>query len=214
MTGPVIGRRRLLTRGLGGLTALGLLGGRAFAQDPEDEGPAPAGNMLLTPVPTTPPPPGPRRLGFRHLHTNEELDVVYWQDGRYVWDAQQAINRLLRDFRSNEVHPIDVRLLDLLFTIHSITGSKEPYRIISAFRSVATNDMLRDQSGRANAGATQVAKKSQHSEGKAMDVRLVDVALTQLRDVALSLKGGGVGYYPDSDFVHVDVGPVRTWRGS
>ncbi|MFZ4607192.1 MAG: DUF882 domain-containing protein [Caulobacter sp.] len=215
----MIPRRSLLSAGLVGLATSAAATARAQEaaapdapgprDDPEDAYP----DFLLSPIPVTPPPPGPRRLKFHHLHTAEDLDVVYWDDGKYVWDSLQAVNRLLRDFRSLEVHPVDVRLLDILFTLQSLTGSKEPYRIISAFRSPATNEMLSGQSAVTN-GATQVAKKSLHMEGKAMDVRLNDVSLTGFRDAALALQGGGVGYYADSAFVHVDIGPVRTWQGT
>jgi uncharacterized protein YcbK (DUF882 family) len=213
----MIDRRRLLTAG-GGLLAASALGlplvtaTSAFAQD-EDGNLTPADAMLLAPTPLAPPPPGPRRLAFHHLHTGEDLEVVYWRDGSYVWDSLMGVKKLLRDFRSSEEHPIDVRLLDILFTLQSQLGSSEPFRIISAFRSASTNAALSDQSAQTN-GASQVAKKSLHMEGKAMDVRLNDVALTGLRDKALALKGGGVGYYADSAFVHVDIGPVRTWQGT
>lgn len=218
----MIGRRALLSLGVAGLASGAAAA--SHAQDaPAAADPAPAGprddpedaypDFLLSPIPLTPPPPGPRHLKFHHLHTGEDLEAVYWDNGAYVWDALQAVNRHLRDFRSTEVHPIDVRLLDILFTLRSLTGSREPYRIISAFRSPATNAMLSDQSAATN-GATQVARKSLHMEGKAMDVRLNDVSLTGFRDAALTLQGGGVGYYADSAFVHVDIGPVRTWQGT
>jgi len=215
----LIRRRALLTAGLVGVAGAATVARSQEApptgpeagprDDPEDVAP----DFLLSPTPLTPPPPGPRHLRFHHLHTGQDLEAVYWENGRYVWDALQAINLLLRDFRSLESHPIDVRLLDILFTLQSLTGSKEPYRIISAFRSPETNQMLSDQSAATN-GVTQVAKKSLHMEGKAMDVRLNDVSLTGFRDAALALQGGGVGYYADSAFVHVDIGPVRTWQGA
>lgn len=217
----MIGRRSLLTLGVAGLASSAAAVSRA--QDAPAADPAPAGprddpedaypDFLLSPVPLTPPPPGPRHLKFHHLHTGENLEAVYWDNGAYVWDALQAINKHLRDFRTLEVHPIDVRLLDILFTLQSLTGSREPYRIISAFRSAETNAMLSGQSAAAN-GSSQVARKSLHMEGKAMDVRLNDVSLTGFRDAALALQGGGVGYYADSAFVHVDIGPVRTWQGT
>ncbi len=216
--GPVLGRRRLLSLAAGGLAALtattsaSAQDAPAASVDPEDA-PAPDGFASLSPTPLTPPPPGPRHLKFRHLHTEKNLEVVYWDGGKYVWDALQAVNQHLSDFRSLEVHPIDVRLLDILFTLQSLTGSKEPYRIVSAFRSAATNTMLSDQSAVTN-GTSQVATKSLHMEGKAIDMRLNDVSLTGLRDAALALKGGGVGYYPDSGFIHVDIGSVRTWQGT
>lgn len=216
--GPVLGRRRLFSLAAGGVAAL-TAATAAAAQDPQpgpvdpEDAPAPDGFGSLSPTPLTPPPPGPRHLKFRHLHTEKNLEVVYWDGGKYVWDAMQAVNQHLSDFRSKEVHPIDVRLLDILFTLQSLTGSKEPFRIVSAFRSPATNSMLSDQSAATN-GATQVATRSLHMEGKAIDMRLNDVSLTGLRDAALALKGGGVGYYPDSGFIHVDIGPVRTWQGT
>lgn len=214
--GPVVGRRRLFSLAAGGMAALttatAVSAGEPEPVDPE-EAPAPDGFASLSPTPLTPPPPGPRHLKFRHLHTEKNLEVVYWDGGKYVWDAMQAVNQHLSDFRSQEVHPIDVRLLDILFTLQSLTGSKEPYRIVSAFRSPATNTMLSGQSAATN-GASQVATKSLHMEGKAIDMRLNDVSLTGLRDAALALKGGGVGYYPDSGFIHVDIGPVRTWQGT
>ncbi len=216
--GPVLGRRRLLSLAAGGVAALTATASAsaqdapAASVDPEDATAA-DGFASLSPTPLTPPPPGPRHLKFRHLHTEQNLEVVYWDGGKYVWDALQAVNQHLSDFRSLEVHPIDVRLLDILFTLQSLTGSKEPYRIVSAFRSAATNTMLAGQSAATN-GTSQVATRSLHMEGKAIDMRLNDVSLTGLRDAALSLKGGGVGYYPDSGFVHVDIGSVRTWQGT
>lgn len=213
--GPVFGRRHFL--GLGLLAAGIATSSAAVAQEDEPvlEPPpgAPAGFTPLSPVPLTPPPAGPRHLKFRHLHTEKNLEVVYWDEGRYVWDALQAVNEHLSDFRTKEIRPIDVRLLDILFTLQSLTGSKEPYRIVSAFRSPATNEMLQAQSAVTN-GTTQVATRSQHMEGKAIDMRLNDVSLIGLRDAALTLQGGGVGYYPDSGFVHVDIGPIRTWQGT
>lgn len=193
--------------------------GAASAQEPHappvepEDAPAPGGFASMSPTPLTPPPAGPRHLKFRHLHTEKNIEVVYWDDGKYVWDALQAVNQHLSDFRSLEVHPIDVRLLDILFTLQSLTGSREPYRIVSAFRSAVTNTMLAGQSVATN-GTSQVATKSLHMEGKAIDMRLNDVSLTGLRDAALALKGGGVGYYPDSGFIHVDIGSVRTWQGT
>ncbi len=214
----MLGRRRLFSLAAGGVAALGAARAAAAQEspppviDPEDA-PAPEGFASLSPTPLTPPPAGPRHLKFRHLHTEKNLEVVYWDGGKYVWDALQAVNQHLSDFRSLEVHPIDVRLLDILFTLQALTGSKEPYRIVSAFRSAATNTMLAGQSAATN-GTSQVATRSLHMEGKAIDMRLNDVSLTGLRDAALALQGGGVGYYPDSGFIHVDIGSVRTWQGT
>jgi uncharacterized protein YcbK (DUF882 family) len=159
-------------------------------------------------------PGAPRHLAFRHLHTGETLEAVYWEKGAYVPDALAGINHLLRDFRSNEEHPIDLGLLDLLNDLRIRTATKEPFRIISGFRSPQTNEMLREQSADTHGQVAEVAKKSLHMEGQAVDIRLIDVALTRLHTTAMGLKRGGVGFYPDSDFIHVDVGAVRYWQGT
>ncbi len=145
-----------------------------------------------------------RRLRFRHTHTNEQLDVVYWRQGDYLQTALTRINELLRDFRTDEIHPIDPALLDLLHQVYIETGSTGEYHIISAYRSPKTNAMLRDRS-------KSVAKRSMHMEGKAIDIRLTDVPISVIRETALLLKQGGVGYYPKSNFVHLDTGRPRFW---
>jgi uncharacterized protein YcbK (DUF882 family) len=146
----------------------------------------------------------PRTLAFDHLHTGERLNVAYFDAGRYVPDALAAVDRLLRDFRTGDVGPIDPALLDLLHTLRARTGSARPFQIISGYRSPATNAALRRRS-------SGVAGGSLHMHGKAVDIRLADVPLGALRDAALALRTGGVGYYPGSDFVHVDTGRVRAW---
>lgn len=147
----------------------------------------------------------PRRaLSFYHTHTAERLRITYAERGRILPDALEQISRFLRDFRNGATHPIDPTLLDTLYEMQQRTGGNGPYEIISAYRSPQTNEMLR-----ANTGG--VAQRSLHMEGRAMDVRLRGVATADLRRVALDLQAGGVGYYPDSDFVHVDTGRVRTW---
>lgn len=145
----------------------------------------------------------PRRLRFSHCHTSEKLDVIYSEDGSYLPDALDEINGLLRDFRSGEVYPIDTGLLDALHDLQARTGGSV-YEIISAYRSPSTNEMLRKTGG-------GVAKRSYHMRGMAMDVRLRGVDTAQLRKAALALKAGGVGYYPKSDFIHLDTGRVRFW---
>ena len=152
----------------------------------------------------------PRRLKFHNLHTDEKLDAVYWEDGHYVPDALHAVNHVLRDFRTGDVHMMDPGLLDLLVAVQARTETKSPFHIISGYRSPKTNSMLRAEGGE----ATGVAKRSMHLEGKAIDLRLADVQLSHLHNAALGLGGGGVGYYPTSDFVHVDVGAVRHWAGA
>jgi uncharacterized protein YcbK (DUF882 family) len=156
---------------------------------------------------------GQKRIHLKHLHTGEELDVVFWENGAYVGDALAAVNKLLRDFRTEAQIQIDPGLLDLLSDLRQRTSTREPFRIISAYRSLETNDALRAQSEQTH-GQSEVAKKSLHTLGKAIDLRLPDVALKNLAAIARGLQRGGVGYYPESDFVHVDVGAVRTWSGS
>ena len=145
-----------------------------------------------------------RSLDFYHTHTGEELTVVYFVDGDYLPEALEQVNEFLRDFRNGDVIPIDPGVLDLLHEIKRETNTESPFEVISAYRSPQTNEMLRSI-GRA------VAKKSMHLQGKAIDIRLRDVNLAELRTVALELKRGGVGYYPKSNFVHVDTGRVRRW---
>lgn len=149
---------------------------------------------------------GPRTLDFSHTHTGEALAVEYWAGGAYVPDALEAVNRLLRDFRTGDVHPIDPGLLDVLHAVTRLTRSRKPFQIISGFRSPRTNALLRERGG-------GVAVGSLHMVGKAIDIRVGDVPLVKLRNAALTLKRGGVGYYPGSAFVHVDTGRVRQWSG-
>jgi uncharacterized protein YcbK (DUF882 family) len=146
----------------------------------------------------------PGKLSFFHLHTHEKLDIVYREGTIYVPEALEEIDHLLRDFRSGEIHPIDPHLLDFLQAIQSQTGRDGSFEIISGFRSSATNAMLRDQS-------LGVAKRSLHMQGKAIDVRMTDLSTKGLRKAALDLGFGGVGYYPKSNFVHLDTGRFRTW---
>src|SRR5262245_23340059 len=145
-----------------------------------------------------------RALSFDHLHTGERLTIEYFSEGQYLAGALTSINHLLRDFRTTEVHAIDVGLLDLLHGLNALVESRRPYQVISGYRSPSTNEMLRHR-------GEGVAAGSLHMKGQAIDVRLADVPLVQLRNAALSLGLGGVGFYPVSDFVHVDTGRVRTW---
>lgn len=146
----------------------------------------------------------PRALAFYHTHTGERLRVTYAANGRYLPEALEEVNHFLRDFRTGDVHRMDPRLLDILHELRRRAGGRGTYEIISAYRSAKTNDMLRRRSD-------GVAKRSLHMEGKAMDVRLVGARLDLLRNEALALQAGGVGYYPDSEFIHVDTGRVRRW---
>jgi uncharacterized protein YcbK (DUF882 family) len=145
-----------------------------------------------------------RQLAFFHTHTGKRLDVVYKRNGEFVPEALSVINTFLSDFRTGEVADMDPHLLDLIYDLREATGSESTYEVISAYRSPATNDMLRQRSG-------GVAKNSQHLLGKAIDVRLSDVDLTELRDTAIAMQRGGVGYYASPNFVHIDTGRVRRW---
>ena len=145
-----------------------------------------------------------RRLSFYHTHTFETLDILYFKDGGYVTSALDELNHFLRDFRTGDAVTMDPAVFDILHDIQQVSGSTGTFQVISAYRSPATNEMLRGSS-------SGVAKNSQHLLGKAIDVRLTDLATAELRDVALSLGHGGVGYYHESDFVHVDTGRVRQW---
>jgi uncharacterized protein YcbK (DUF882 family) len=146
----------------------------------------------------------PRSLSFEHTHTGERLAVTYAYGDSYVPPALLAISRLLRDFRNGETHVIDPSLLDQLHALATLVATGASFQVISGYRSPTTNRMLREH-GRG------VASKSLHLEGRAIDIRLPDVPLADLRDAALSLRAGGVGYYPTSAFVHIDTGAVRRW---
>lgn len=145
-----------------------------------------------------------RTLAFHNLHTNEDLKCRYWSGGAYDPVALEDIAYLLRDHRTDEIQAIDRELLDLLVVVRRRLDTRDPYHVISGYRSPKTNAKLRARSN-------GVAKKSLHMRGKAIDVRLPAVALTELRRAALDLKAGGVGFYPKSGFVHLDVGRPRFW---
>jgi uncharacterized protein YcbK (DUF882 family) len=149
----------------------------------------------------------PRALALHNLHTDEKLEAVYFDNGAYVPDALSAFNKLMRDHRTNETHPIDPQLLDLLVQVRGACESKECYELISGYRAPASNALLHNRS-------KEVASNSLHMQGMAADVRIGGVALDHLRKAALALRGGGVGLYPVSDFVHMDVGRVRQWKGT
>lgn len=147
---------------------------------------------------------GKRRLSFFNLHTGEKLTAAYWSGGKYQKSAIKEINHLLRDFRTGDVHPIDLQLLDLLHLLQKKVTSQSPFQVISGYRSPATNAKLASH-GRG------VARRSYHMKGMAIDIALADRRLTDLHHAALALRAGGVGFYPKPGFVHVDVGPFRTW---
>lgn len=146
-----------------------------------------------------------RTLSLLNTHTGERLkEVVYWEQGRYLADALQDIDYVLRDHRTDQVHAIDPVTLDLMAAISRKLGARRPFEIISGYRSPQTNQALRKNS-------TGVARKSFHTQGMAVDLRLPGVPLKDVRKAALDLRMGGVGYYAKSNFVHVDSGKVRSW---
>ena len=145
-----------------------------------------------------------KNLSFYNLHTDEYLDICYCRNGRYDPAALQKINYILRDHRTGDVQAIDLQLLDLLHAISLKTRSLSPFHVISGYRSRATNAKLRQK-------RKGIASKSLHMYGKAIDIRLPGFSTRRLRNVAMAVEGGGVGYYPKAGFVHVDVGRVRYW---
>lgn len=146
-----------------------------------------------------------RRLSFYHTHTGKHLEIAYSRDGHYIPEALDTINRFLSDFRTGDIADIDPELLDLIYDVREQLGGGT-YQVISAYRSPQTNEMLRNRSA-----ASGVAQNSQHTHGRAIDVRLEGVSTALLRDTALAMQRGGVGYYETSNFVHMDTGRVRHW---
>jgi uncharacterized protein YcbK (DUF882 family) len=149
-------------------------------------------------------PDRPRRLCFTNLHTGETCAVEYWADGGYLPAGLDDIAKVLRDHRSGAVHAIDPKLLDLLHKLQGTLETASPFHVISGYRSPASNAKLA-------AASSGVAKHSMHMDGKAIDIRVPGVDLANLHKAAKILKGGGVGYYAASNFVHMDVGRVRYW---
>lgn len=147
----------------------------------------------------------PRVLAFHHLHTDERLAVTYRVGDSYQRSALQEINHFFRDFRTGDQVPMDPQLLDLLYDVKTYLGDADArFEVLSGYRSPRTNQMLRATSG-------GVAKNSLHLTGQAIDVRFPDLPTRYIRDAAIALERGGVGYYRRSDFVHLDTGTVRRW---
>jgi uncharacterized protein YcbK (DUF882 family) len=147
-----------------------------------------------------------RRIALKNLHTPETLDLVFRRGPQYVPEALRAVQVLLRDYRSGEQHPIDPGLLDYLYDVARAAGADPVFSVISGYRSPETNRMLHERSN-------GVASKSLHMVGRAIDVRLAGVGCADLAAHALGMQRGGVGYYRQSDFVHLDTGKFRSWRG-
>ncbi|MEX2454154.1 MAG: DUF882 domain-containing protein [Rhodospirillaceae bacterium] len=147
---------------------------------------------------------GPRALSFVNLHTGERLSTAYWRRGRYLGDACRRFDHLLRDHRTGDVAEISPALFDVLHALRRRLDTEAPFEVISGYRSPRTNAML----SAANGG---VAQRSLHMQGMAIDIRIPGTPLDRLHKAAMSLRAGGVGYYARSNFVHVDVGRVRSW---
>ncbi|MEF8700723.1 MAG: YcbK family protein [Candidatus Accumulibacter sp. UW26] len=164
-----------------------------------------AGTVLPVAPPALASLPDARSLAFDHTHTGERLSVVYAFGERYVANALSRLNFFLRDHYSGEIGSIDPQLFDLLFKVREMLGCEQPFQVISGYRCPSTNNMLRGSRGGG------VARQSLHMLGQAIDIRIPGVPLTDLRDAALSLATGGVGFYAESNFVHLDIGRVRSW---
>jgi len=147
-----------------------------------------------------------KRLVLDNLHTSEKLDLVFYRGADYVPDSLAAIRVLLRDFRNGEQHAIDPTLMDYLYDLAHRVGADPVFSVISGYRSPQTNERLRARSD-------GVARHSLHLEGRAIDVRLAGVDCAELAARAREMTRGGVGYYRQSDFVHLDTGAYRTWNG-
>jgi uncharacterized protein YcbK (DUF882 family) len=186
-------RRRLLQMGgaLAGMSAAGVLALPARAAG----APASAGRRAAA-----------KRIHLKNLHTGEELETEFFRGDAYVGESLASIQVLLRDFRNNQQHAIDPRLMDYLFDVAQHAGVDPVFSVISGYRSPQTNAQLRER-------GNGVARHSLHLEGRAIDVRLAGVACDVLAARALDLTQGGVGYYRQSDFVHLDTGAFRTWKG-
>ena len=177
----MLGRRRFLVESLGAAAALTGVARQAAA---------------VTAAPS--------RLSFYHIHTGEKLTITYREHGAVVPDALVEINHYLRDFRTEQIHAIDVALLDKLNALYTAFEGRGNFEVISGYRSPHTNAVLRNVT-------SGVAEHSLHIEGRAIDVRLTSAKTSSLRDAALAMKSGGVGYYAESNFVHLDTGKTRSW---
>ncbi|WP_338548097.1 YcbK family protein [Roseovarius phycicola] len=147
-----------------------------------------------------------RRLRMASPRTGEKIDTIYWIEGDYIKDAVKEINLFMRDWRTNDVHNIDLRTIDVMAAAHNLMDTREPYLLLSGYRSPKTNAMLRSRS-------RGVAKNSRHMVGQAADLRLNSRSVNQMFRAAKACRGGGVGRYSRSNFVHMDCGPVRSWGG-
>lgn len=148
--------------------------------------------------------PSHKMLAFENTHTGDKLKLTYFEQGSYIKDALREINYLLRDYHTDDIHPIDIALLDQLYDLKQTLGLNKPFHIISGYRSPFTNAQLRRHSH-------AVAEHSFHMQGRAIDIRVEGMSSRTIKNAALAMARGGVGYYPRSNFVHLDTGDFRTW---
>lgn len=183
----VLSRRRFLSHALAGVAVL----------------PVASAALARSPAPGS---RSERWLELLNTHTGETVSVAYRSAGGLVRSALGRLDWLLRDHRAGEQRPMDAALFDQLADLAVAAGHDPRFEIISGYRSPRTNERLA-------AAGRGVARRSLHMEGRAVDVRLRGVACAELRDLAIAMQRGGVGYYASSDFVHLDTGRVRRWIG-
>ncbi len=147
-----------------------------------------------------------RRLKMYNGRAGESIDMIYWIEGDYIAPALEEIHYFMRDWRTDDVHPMDSRTIDIMTAAHNLLETSEPYTLLSGYRSPATNAMLRARS-------SGVARNSRHMRGEAADLRVGSRSVNQIFNAARACNAGGVGRYSRSNFVHMDCGPVRTWGG-
>lgn len=147
-----------------------------------------------------------RRIRMYSGRSGESLDTIYWVEGEYIPEVMKEINHFMRDVRSGESTGMDERTIDIMAASHRLMDVSEPYTLLSGYRCAATNAMLRSHS-------KGVARNSLHMKGQAADLRLASRSVTQMAGAAEACNSGGVGRYARSNFVHMDCGPIRTWRG-
>ncbi len=147
-----------------------------------------------------------RRLRMYSGRTGERIDMIYWIEGDYIKDAVKEVNHFMRDWRTNQSMAMDLRNVDIMAAAHNLLDVNEPYMLLSGYRSPQTNAMLRSRS-------RGVAKNSLHMKGQAADLRLSTRSVSQMARAAQACRGGGVGKYSGSNFVHMDCGVVRSWGG-
>jgi uncharacterized protein YcbK (DUF882 family) len=200
-------QRRAFMLGGGLAVTAAALGGSTRLSSVIAARPGAARSALAAPAVRTRTAANTRRLFLHNLHTGDTVRTVYWADGQYVDGALDEARHALRDWRNGQQHAMDPRLFDVFHDLSTRLETDRPFQIISGYRSPATNAAM-------HARSSGVAEHSLHMQGMATDIRIEGVQLAHLRRAALDLGRGGVGFYPQSNFVHVDTGRVRQWAGA